>query len=578
MHRSGQLGPHFAHVSATMLHPRIVIAALGALILVSACDGDVEEQEVQKAGGEVSRSWNPAALTAVNNIPIDAIRTELQTQLGKRPEKIGEEAWEHTQRLYKVYDNAPLWVDEDGLIEKRARATVEALVNATTDAIRIDTYPMNELAIAINELRRSPEPTAAQIARADLLLTASYVSLGEDYLTGMIDPKTIGQSWHIDPQEEEVDSALARSLRDRDLAGAIGRMRPMDKDYEMLRRKLADYRKLVASGGWKTIPEGKALKKGDRDDPTRLRALRDRLRKEGIELDEGDSTTFDGDLANAVGQFQQRHSIVVDKQLGKETLDALNVPANERLAQIAANLERYRWMPRAFGEKYIVVNVPAFRLDGYEGGKKTIEMKVVVGAEYEGRSTPVFSDKMEFVVFRPYWNVTDNIAEKELFPQFARSGIPAGYEIYQENGQTRIRQRPGPKNSLGLVKFMFPNDFNIYLHDTPARRLFQRDVRAFSHGCIRVEKPAQLAQWVLGWDDDRVERAMEEGPDNRHVNLPKKIPVYIVYMTTYMRDGQLWFGNDVYGRDGALLDAVMPGAVPSPEATHAIATLRQLTD
>ena len=558
-----------------MVHSRTLRAALGALMLVAACEKQVEEQKV---GGEVSRSWNPAALTAVENIPIDAIRSELQAQLARRPEQIGEEAWEHTKRLYKSYDNAPLWVDEDGLIEKRARATVDALVNATSDAIRIDTYPMRELAIAVNELNRAPEPSAALIARADLLLTASYVSLAEDYLTGMIDPHSVGQSWHIDPQEEEVDSALARSIRERDLAAAIGRMRPADKDYEALRRKLSDYRKIVAAGGWAPVPEGKALKKNDRESPARLRALRARLRVEGIEVDDGDSTVFDGDLANAVGQFQQRHSIVVDKQLGKETLDAMNVPAQQRLEQIAANLERYRWLPRTLGDRYILVNVPAFRLEGYEGGKKAIEMKVVVGAEYEGRSTPVFSDRMEYVVFRPYWNVTDNIAEKELFPQFARSGIPEGYELYQEGGKTRIRQRPGPKNSLGLVKFMFPNDFNIYLHDTPARRLFQRDVRAFSHGCIRVEKPAELAQWVLGWDEDRVERAMEDGPNNRTVTLPKKIPVYIAYMTTYTRDGQLWFGNDVYRRDDALLQAVRSGAMPTPEAVESTATLRTLLD
>jgi murein L,D-transpeptidase YcbB/YkuD len=283
-------------------------------------------------------------------------------------------------------------------------------------------------------------------------------------------------------------------------------------------------------------------------------------------------------LANAVGEFQRRHSIKVDNQLGKETLDAMNVPATVRLVQIAANLERHRWLPRALGQRYIIVNVPAFRLEGYEAGKKVIEMKVVVGSEYEGRSTPVFSDMMEFVVFRPYWNVTPNIAEKELFPQFAAGGMPADYEVYQEHGQTRLRQRPGPKNSLGLVKFMFPNDFNIYLHDTPARSLFQRDVRAFSHGCIRVEEPSELAQWVLGWSEERVETAMEEGANNRYVNLPSKIPVYIAYMTAFMREDQLWFGNDIYNRDDQLAQAVAPGATPSGDAVRTIETLKSLTD
>jgi murein L,D-transpeptidase YcbB/YkuD len=562
-----------------MGHLQRITAGAAALCLLSACGRPVEES----VAGEVSRSWNPAAVTAVDGIDADSVRAHVRAQLEKKPEHISDDAWKHTKTLYAPFDHAPLWMDEDGLIEKRARATIDALVNATSDAIVIDMYPMTGLAAALSRLEqldRADKPTAEAIAQADVLLTAAYASLGEDYLTGMIDPQTVGQSWHIDPREEAVDSALARSLRDPDLAGAIGRMRPMDRDYELLRRKLADYRAIVRAGGWPAIPDGKALKEGDRADVARIRALRHRLRMEGINVDEGDSasTTYDGDLADAVGEFQRRHAIVVDKQLGKETLDAMNVPATFRLAQIAANLERYRWLPRTLGDRYILVNVPAFRLEGYQGGKKVIEMKVVVGAEYEGRATPVFSDRMEFVVFRPYWNVTDNIAQNELFPQFARTGMPADYETYNENGVTRLRQKPGPKNSLGLVKFMFPNDFNIYLHDTPARRLFQRDVRAFSHGCIRVENPRELAQWVLGWSEDRVEQAMENGPNNRYVNLPAKIPVYIAYMTTFVRDGQLWFGNDVYKRDDQLAQAVAPGAMPSPEAVRTIATLKQLTE
>jgi murein L,D-transpeptidase YcbB/YkuD len=229
------------------------------------------------------------------------------------------------------------------------------------------------------------------------------------------------------------------------------------------------------------------------------------------------------------------------------------------------------------GDKYVFVNVPAFRLEGYENGKKTIEMKVIVGSEYEGRSTPVFSDMMEFVVFRPYWNVTPNIAAKEFFPVYG-SNLPAGYETYTENGNLRIRQVPGPKNSLGLVKFMFPNDFNIYLHDTPNPNLFKKDVRAFSHGCIRLEKPEEFAQWVLGWDANRVEQAMQNGPNNRTVMLPKKIPVYIAYMTAYVRDGGLWFGNDLYNRDNQLADAVAGGAMPTGEAVRAVEALRKLTD
>jgi len=526
--------------------------------------------------GEVSRSWNPANVKEVSGVPIVAIRSELQTALAKRPAYATADQWHHAKKLYDGFKTSPLWLDKDGVIKDRADALVDALVNATTDAIKLDPDLLFDLAINLDSLRRTKKPTAAELARTDLILTTAYAGLGEDYWNGQVNPRTVAQSWHIDPQEDEVDSALVRSLRDKDLAQAIARMRPADMDYEMLRHKLADYRKIVGAGGWKPIPAGKSLKRGQTDDPARLQALRARLHAEGYGTDSAASNVYDASLAAAVARFQQHHAIGVDSSLGTETLDALNVPATFRLAQIAANLERYRWLPRTMGAKYIKVNVPAFRLEGFEDGKKTIEMKVIVGSDFEGKATPVFSDKMEYVVFRPYWNVTPDIAAKEFFPKYGNN-LPEGYETYTEGGQLRIRQRPGPTNSLGLVKFLFPNDFNIYLHDTPNDNLFDKDVRAFSHGCIRLEKPAELAQWVLGWDANRVQEAMEKGPDNVSVTLPKKLPVFIVYTTAYMRDGQLWFGNDLYHRDDQLAQAVAEGALPTGQAVRSIDALRKLT-
>jgi L,D-transpeptidase YcbB len=261
-------------------------------------------------------------------------------------------------------------------------------------------------------------------------------------------------------------------------------------------------------------------------------------------------------------------------------VDALNVPATYRLGQIAANLERYRWLPRSLGGRYIFVNVPAFRLQAFEGGEPRLEMKVIVGEEYEGKSTPVFSDSMETVVFRPYWNVTPTIQAKEMEPKIAADpGFMAAndYEYFNDNGRTGIRQRPGDKNALGLVKFLFPNSYNIYLHDTPDHTLFDRDIRAFSHGCIRVEKPAELAQWVLGWDGGRVESAMH-GADNHSVRIERKIPVYITYFTTYTRNGTVYFANDLYARDQEMVRVVGPGAYPSAEAVRQIAELQKLVD
>jgi murein L,D-transpeptidase YcbB/YkuD len=288
---------------------------------------------------------------------------------------------------------------------------------------------------------------------------------------------------------------------------------------------------------------------------------------------------YDQTLAGGVAAFQSRHGIAVDSALGPETVQALNVPVGYRLGQIAANLERRRWLPRTLGERYVVANVPAFRLDAYEGGKRVLEMKVVVGKDYEDRKTPVFADSMRTVVFRPYWNITDDIAEKETWPKIRADG---GYmernrlETYTEGGKTRLRQKPGEDNSLGLVKFLFPNAYNIYFHDTPEKQLFAKDVRDFSHGCIRLEKPEELASWVLGWPVDRVRQAMQQGGDNQEAKLDRPLPVYIAYFTTYLKDGQLYFGNDVYDRDRDVVAAMQARAGQSPEVVQAVETLRQL--
>jgi murein L,D-transpeptidase YcbB/YkuD len=379
------------------------------------------------------------------------------------------------------------------------------------------------------------------------------------------------------------------------------------------------------------VPAGRALKPGEGDSPARLAALRDRLAAEGLvggaSGTAGDSVhaaasdssrgraaagvntgavagrgdaaaagaagatpaprravragqaVYDHALAAGVAAFQSRHGIAVDSALGPETVKALNVPVAYRMGQIAANLERHRWLPRSLGARYVVANVPAFRLEAYEGGKKALEMKVVVGKDYEDRKTPVFADSMRTVVFRPYWNITDDIAAKETWPKIRAN---PGYmeeeqlETYTEGGKTRLRQKPGEKNSLGLVKFLFPNAYNIYFHDTPEKQLFAKDVRDFSHGCIRLEKPEELAQWALGWDAGRVQQAMVQGQDNQEVKLAQPLPVYIAYFTTYLKDGQLYFGNDLYARDAEVVAAMEARGGQSGEVVQAVEALRSL--
>jgi murein L,D-transpeptidase YcbB/YkuD len=571
---------------------------VAVFLVLTACKGD-------GAGGVASKGdevWAPAKLTSVAGVPEPEIETALRARLkGPPPSRIDDHKWAHAKRLYKVYGDNPLWLAEDGLHTDRAFTLTNALLNVENDGMRMDTYPIGELATAIAAIK-GQEPTAEQLVNADVLLTSAFAALGVDYLTGQVKPKSVSQNWHIDTHDENEDSALVRSIRNPALDKALATMRPTDEDYVSLMKELAHYRAISAKGGWPSVPEGKALKRGDSDNPVRLAALRARLTAEGFGAqppsavsspESAASTssgatrraaaagprTYDRSLAAAVAVFQSRHGIVVDSSLGAETVKSLNVSATYRLDQIAANLERYRWLPRAFGARYVAVNVPAFRLEAFDAGQKVLEMKVIVGQDYEDKATPVFADSMEFVVFRPYWNVTPDIAAKEIFPKLASN---PGYleandmETYREGGATRIRQRPGPKNSLGLVKFLFPNDFNIYFHDTPFGELFKKDVRAFSHGCIRLERPELLAQYALGWPVETIKEAMESGPNNRTVKLPRKIPVYIIYATTYIRDGQLYFGNDLYQRDDDLVPAVAEGAMPSAQTLQAVQALRRI--
>jgi murein L,D-transpeptidase YcbB/YkuD len=553
-----------------------------------------KSKDTSAAGkSENAQTWAPDKLTSVQDVPATEIETLIQKKLdGPRLPKIDEDQWGHTKRLYNLYGNNPLWLTRDGLHKVRTKAVTDAILAANTDGMRLDDYPIGALAQAIGDLKQTSTPTAEQLATADVLLTASYTSLGEDLLTGQVDPRTVAQAWHVDPEEENIDSALVRNLRYEHLDKTLATMRPTDDDYAALSQQMQHYRTLVVKGGWQKVPATGNVKLGAPADPTVLTAVRNRLAAEGIVTTGGankasmipsppqtraaSGSIYDRDLANAVALFQERHGINVDSALGKETIDAMNVPADYRLGEIAANMERYRWLPRSFGSRYIFVNVPAFKLEAYDTGQKVLEMKVIVGQEYEDKATPVFADSMETVVFRPYWNVTPDIAAKEIFPKGPDYLARENMETYQENGQTRVRQRPGPKNALGFVKFLFPNDFNIYLHDTPNHELFNKDVRAFSHGCIRLEKPAELAQWVLGWPADKVQQEMQNPPDNKSVKIPQKIPVFITYFTTYMNNGQLFFGNDLYSRDDKLVPVVMAGALPSKEVVDAVQALRRI--
>jgi murein L,D-transpeptidase YcbB/YkuD len=495
-----------------------VLSSFGFAVALAACD----------------KPYVPGSAEEVAGVSMGAVRNAINARLdsAKSPSWITSDEWKRVQRVYGTWNNAPIWIEPDGMRE-RAQALLTALEEAPTHGLTTTHYPIDSVRMVVGKDEDIGKgATAERLADVDVLLTAAYMGYAQDMLLGQMDPKGAGQAWHITGRRAEVDSALVRTLQSPNMQEGLAAMAPAEEEYVQLREQYKRYQEL-AKQGWSELSA--ASPKSE---------IAARLTIEGHQADSAN-------LPAALKLYQERHGLEPTGKLNSVTLRSLNIPATERVQQIAINLERYRWLPRSLGQRYIYVNVPSFRLQAFNNGAKELDLKVVVGAEYDGRSTPVFADSMELVVFRPYWNVTPSIQANE-FGHYG-ANLPAGYEFWSDNGVSRIRQRPGDRNSLGLVKFLFPNSFNIYLHDTPAKSLFQRTDRAASHGCIRVQDPQRLAEWVLGWDGGRVENAMH-GADNRTVRVPEKIPVYIVYFTSYMRDGQLYFSDDVYDRDDQLKD------------------------
>jgi murein L,D-transpeptidase YcbB/YkuD len=493
-----------------------------------------------------NKPYVPGEATEVVGVSMGSIRNAIAARLdsARAPSWTSSDDWKRVRRVYAVWNNAAIWIEPDG-VRDRAQALLTALEQAPTHGLATTNYPIDSIRLVVGSDDIREGASAERLADVDVLLTAAYIGYAQDMLLGQMDPKGAAQAWHISGRGSEVDSALVRTLQSPNMQEGLAAMAPAEAEYASLRQAYTQYQQF-ATKGWTELSA--ASSKAD---------IAARLAAEGYSSDSAD-------VSATLREYQERHGLEPTGKMNAPTRISLNVPASDRLQQISINLERYRWLPRSLGERYIYVNVPSFRLSAFNGGQKELDLKVVVGAEYDGRATPVFADSMELVVFRPYWNVTPTIQANE-FGHYG-ANLPAGYEFWSDNGVSRIRQVPGDKNSLGLVKFLFPNSFNIYLHDTPAKSLFQRADRAASHGCIRVQDPQRLAEWVLGWDGGRVQDAMH-GSNNRHVRLPEKIPVYIVYFTSYMQHGQLHFSDDIYDRDESLKERI--ASTPAPDSAFA---------
>ena len=503
------------------------------------------------------------------------VEREIQARVAERqpPAFVRGVRWSLVQQVYRDHRHRAFWV-RGSSPQGRAKELVRRICRSADEGLSPADYDLAGLKQALVDLKATPRPDPAKLAALDLRLTTMMLGFATDLLSGRLDPRAVDDGWYLTTRRSSVDSTLRAALRDDDSPDVLEKLRPKAKEYAELADALQDYREILKHGGWGTVPPGRALKQGDRG--PRVAALRRRLHGTGDFSSDKADGAFDRGVAGAVARFRVRHGLPADSVADQATIGAMNVPVEARIRQMEVNLDRYRWLPAEFTRRYVLVNIPDYRLYAYDNGKLEFEQRVIVGDQYQN-ATPVFADSMTYLVFRPEWNVPPSILVREILPRLKDDDhydlAAQNLEVVDSTGKVvkdpseidwgdvdttrpgyRIRQKPGPNNALGRIKFMFPNRFNIYLHDTPSRKLFERERRTLSHGCVRVENPVQLAGFVLNkqddWKPERIEQALDDSAHgNRMVSLERPLPVYLLYLTAFVREGKVQFRNDPYGKD-----------------------------
>ena len=498
------------------------------------------------------------------------------------------------RNFYAPSNYALAWL-KDGHPTRQALAAITALEQADQVGLDPEDYDGPHWKDRIARFSGGNQnPSEDEPARFDLALTVSLMRYVSEVQFGRVKPERV----HLGADDARSQFNMPQFLRDEivnshDVAAALSNLEPPYILYRRTEEVLRQYMKLAAQDDGEKLPplppgKKKTIDPGD-NYPGVPRLVR--LLKLVGDLPPNadvapDSILYQDPIVDAVKRFQERHGLTADGRMGKDTLEQLNTPLSVRVRQLQLTLERWRWAPRVFNPPPILVNIPEFVLRGFGPGE-TIEltMKVVVGKSYRTH-TPVFEQNMSYLIFRPYWNVPLPIQRGEIVPKIKKDPdylVKNQFEVVDHHGTVvstgavsdaqlaqlttgalNVRQRPGPKNSLGLLKFVFPNEHNVYLHGTPAQELFSRTRRDFSHGCIRVEDPAALADWILhgygGWTKDKIVDAMNNGPDSQQVNLPQKRPVVIIYATAVvLPDGEVKFFQDIYGHDTHLEKALARG-------------------
>lgn len=488
--------------------------------------------------------------------------------------------------LVKLYGESPekaLWI-KDRQPTPQALEVVAALRAADAAGLVPEDYDAALLQRWSQEAQSGFKENSA-MAAYDVALSVAALRFASNLHVGRINPRSVGFDLDVLPRRQEVPSRVLEMARNPAPRTLLAELEPRFPIYQPLKAALVRYRKLALE-----LPKprfgfpAKFTPGMTHPDVPALRGLLIALGDlpEGEQGQEGVPEVYDPSLLQAVKAFQSRHGLSSDGVIGKGTLARLSTPVAERLKQIELGLERLRWLPEGVRGHYLIVNIPAFQLYGARAGEgighHELQMNVVVGQAIDGRQTPVFHSDMNMVTFRPFWNVPEAIAAKEVVPAIRRhpaylkkndleivsAFAPAAQPLASSDanldrvasGALKIRQRPGPENALGLFKFSFPNTNNVYLHSTPSKGLFSRDRRDFSHGCIRVQDPQRLAEWVLeangDWPAERITE-FANGDVTKTILLKKPIPVYILYSTVMVdQEGRISFFDDIYGHDRTL--------------------------
>lgn len=497
--------------------------------------------------------------------------------------------------LYAGERPALLWVDTGGRPSGSARDALTLLQDAGAEGLDPGHYDGAQLARRAAALEHAALPPPANMARFDVGLSAGILRYLRHLHHGRIDPRAIGFRLRVPADRHDFAAALRSALADRDIPGTAAAFTPSFAQYGALKRMLPYYRALAADRTDEPLPAiHGSVRPGDRY--AGVSVLHGRLVAFGDLAEDAPapspSTVYDGPLVDGVMRFQMRHGLEPDGVIGKATHAALDVPLTWRVRQIELALERLRWLPHWSGQRLVTLNIPMFRLWAWDaapaGALPALAMDVIVGRALSTQ-TPVFVEEMDEIIFRPYWNVPRSILLAELLPLIKRDPgyvVRQNMEIVRGPGDTarslaatpetvallgrgvlRLRQRPGPDNALGLIKFVFPNAESVYMHGTPAQALFSRRRRDFSHGCVRLADPVALARWVLEeqpeWTEARILAAMD-GPASRHVPLRQPIVVILFYTTAAVLPdaGVLHFAEDIYRHDAKLDRALARVTVP----------------